>query len=441
MSLDSALQTPFPESEQDKDTQILAQDYLYSSFDGPLSDPSTWSGTTHQDTPPDAPAPTLLEILQSVRISPSEYVEKPPVCLEIIGETGVGTIGTLGNFGMYIGKAKSRKTFFLTIAVSAAIKNGTILGVVRGNFPENQRTVLYFDTEQGKYHAHKSVQRICRLSGVENPEHLQAYGLRKFKPSERLEMIEAAIYNTPNLGLVVIDGIRDLITSINDEEQATDITTRLLRWSEELHVHIICVLHQNKNDTNARGHVGTEATNKAETVLSIEKSEHDKTISVVQAVHCRDKDFDSIGFEIDESGLPRVAGDWKVRTQKKAHTIGVDEVEEWRLYQLFTDAFAGSETLTYGDLVTKFKIAVKRQFKKDMGVNKIKEFIVVGRDEGWIVQDKPKAPYKLGEFGAPDESEATETAPAPGVDDSDEIGGIRFSPPPISPDEISDVTV
>ena len=63
---------------------------------------------------------------------------------------------------------------------------------------------------------------------------LTVYGLRSLKPSERLEIIEHAIYNTDNLGVVVIDGIKDLVTSINDESEATMIASKLLKWTEEL---------------------------------------------------------------------------------------------------------------------------------------------------------------------------------------------------------------
>ena len=41
-------------------------------------------------------------------------------------------------------------------------------------------------------------------------------------------------------------------------------------------------LHQNKSDTNARGHIGTELNNKAETVLSVTVSEGNNDISIVE---------------------------------------------------------------------------------------------------------------------------------------------------------------
>jgi hypothetical protein len=102
----------------------------------------------------------------------------------------------------------------------------------------------------------------------EELEFLNVFCLRKYAPNERLEIIENAIEVTKNLGLVIIDGIRDLITNINDPDQATMITTKLMKWSEEKDCHILTVIHENKGNEQARGHIGTELINKAERILS-----------------------------------------------------------------------------------------------------------------------------------------------------------------------------
>ena len=256
----------------------------------------------------------LLKELESSYIDPKEEYSKPPVCVEIKG----AVFATLGNISMVIGKAKSRKTFCVTIALASVVKNNTVLNHITGHLPENNNIVLFFDTEQGKYHVHKAVKRVCSLSGIDYPENFRAYGLRKYTPTERLNLIEAKLYNTPNLGFVVIDGIKDLVTSINDEAEASMITSRLMKWSEELNIHIMVVLHQNKGDVNARGHIGTEIQNKAESVISVTKASDNKDISIVEAEYVREKDFDSFAFSIDDNGLPYILEEW---TQMKAETL------------------------------------------------------------------------------------------------------------------------
>mgnify|MGYP000414882309 CR=1 FL=1 len=69
------------------------------------------------------------------------------------------------------------------------------------------------------------MQRILRLAGLpidREPEYLRFSHLRAIAdPNERREIIRYAIYNTPNVGLVVIDGIRDLMLDINNSTEAT----------------------------------------------------------------------------------------------------------------------------------------------------------------------------------------------------------------------------
>lgn len=56
----------------------------------------------------------------------------------------------------------------------------------------------------------------------------------------------------------------------------------------------------------ARGHIGTELNNKAETVLLVEKDRSDSDISRVSAMHIRAMDFEPFAFRINDSALPEL---------------------------------------------------------------------------------------------------------------------------------------
>ncbi len=241
----------------------------------------------------------LSDVLNALEVRATDELKPPEIAWAQENRNNTAVLGTLGNFSLIIGKAKSRKSFFINIAVSAVLNKGTLLNQFTGRLPLDKRKVLYFDTEQGKYHVQLALKRICKQIAVDVPEDLKVYHLRSKNPSERLEIIEHAIYSTENLGFVVIDGIKDLVTSINDEAEATMIASKLLKWTEEKNIHIVTVLHQNKSDNNARGHIGTELLNKAETVLSVTKNEQDKDISIVEAQMCRNIEPEPFAFEID----------------------------------------------------------------------------------------------------------------------------------------------
>ena len=271
--------------------------------------------------------------LEKYRINPLSELPEPPVIISIKDSP----IMTEGNFSMLIGKAKSGKTFFLGALVSAFLNIRAQLGLIKGSPQNNRNVTLYIDTEQSTYHATRTIKRICNLIGDPKPYHLIAYGLRPMTPAERLKAIEEMIETTKNLGLLVIDGGRDLLTSgINDEAEATFITSKFLLWTFEYKIHLIVLLHQNKNDANARGHIGTELLNKAETTISINK---EKTgVFVVSCEYSRDIAFEDFAFII-ENGLP-VSSDLSEKGQVKGEEPEMISVEEYRkkLQQIFKDS-------------------------------------------------------------------------------------------------------
>ena len=228
-------------------------------------------------------------------------VPPPPVAIYI----GDSPACTFGNFSASIGKPKGKKTFNVSAMTAAAMTNSTILNY-RGNMPPNQNGILYFDTEQSTYHAFRVFKRIATLTRKSNQEineRIKYFALRKYSVEDRIGMIDHKIRNTPAVGLVIIDGIRDLMLDINSPREATLIVNYLMNWTEEFNLHLHTVIHQNKGDENARGHIGTEINNKSETVLRVEKDKNDDAISTVEAVYIRDISFPPFAFRINDEAL------------------------------------------------------------------------------------------------------------------------------------------
>lgn len=302
----------------------------------------------------------------------------------------------MGNILSIIGKAKSRKSFFIGMAVSASVAKNNVISVLTNELPNTQRNVLYFDTEQGKYHVQKALKRICTITGVSEPTNLNTYGLRALNPIERAELIEFAIYNTPNLGIVFIDGIKDLITSINDEEQATMIVSKLMKWSEEKNILIVTVLHQNKGDNNARGHIGTELNNKAETVLSVSKSSDNEMVSIVQAEMCRNLEPESFAFEIDQNGIPYISD--YVANDKPSKKLTKKELFDLYKSEIVTDIFATSTELGigYGQLLDHFKRAFLNKSNETIGDNNAKDYIKDLIELSYVLKSQSDNKYYIG---------------------------------------------
>jgi hypothetical protein len=244
----------------------------------------------------------------------TDEFKEPPVILEVIQDQKKSVVFTLGNISTIIGKAKSRKTFF-TSFIAGLFLNGTNQ-TFRAMLPPDKKQILFIDTEQAKFHGQKVLKRICKIAGMptnEHPENLTYLSLRPFAPDQRLKIVETAIEQTENLGLMIIDGSRDLLFSFNDERESIEVVTKLMQWSENFNIHICTVLHQNKNDFNARGHLGTELTNKSESILTVEKN--DETTSTIKS-NLRDRDFQDIAFAIDENDCPYLLENYQPKQPK-----------------------------------------------------------------------------------------------------------------------------
>ncbi|MBC7743734.1 MAG: AAA family ATPase [Flavobacterium sp.] len=339
-------------------------------------------------------------LLERLRIRPTDRFEEPHIMWSIVNENNqIEILGTAGNFSLVIGKAKAKKTFFLNIAISMVVINDFFLTKFKGSLLKQQNVVLYFDTEQSKGAVWKSLDRICRHIDIADPENLHCYGFRSIDTASRVQLIEAAIYDTPNVGFVIIDGIRDLVHDFMDPKEASMIAGKLLKWTEEKNIHIITVLHQNKGDNNARGHLGTELINKAETVLSVTKAESNKDVSIVAPEQCRNTDFVPFAFEINDVGLPVLVENFQDRGASNQSGVKVSEIEDFKLFQLLTEIFSRADNFKYSEFLNQLKITFEKQIGKSIGTNKAGELMTLFQNNKWLIKhENSKIGYLMGTF-------------------------------------------
>lgn len=327
------------------------------------------------DATPEDPQAEIKYRLTSSIIDTTKDVPDPPAAafieLDLLKKV---ILAVLGDFSLLIGKAKSKKTFFLTGWLAALISDNTILKI-KGHLPKNKNIVALFDCEQSLYYAHKTARRVLKLSKTDGTTFI-AISLRKYEPAERLEIIEYFIYNTPNIGFIAIDGIRDLIRDINSPEEATMIASKLLKWTEELNIHITCVLHMNKGDNNARGHVGTELINKAQTVLSIAKDDQNPEFSIVSNEFARDIEFEPFAFYINDLGLPELVPDYKPKAKQKPTQSAVNPslMTLDQHHEILHNVFNAENQLSYSSLWRGIK-AIYSDSGTRIGDNTAKDFV------------------------------------------------------------------
>ncbi len=316
----------------------------------------------------------------------------PPVPAIKIGGSWYGT---LGNFSMIIGKAKSRKTFLISMLLGYTLKSYNLTGLIAGELPEDRNRAIIFDTEQAGFHAQQALKRAVEISGVSGK--IKGYRLREQTPNERLEMIKQVISDTHNnTALYVIDGLRDLAQKgINDEETATIIATKLLQWTAKFNIHIIVLLHQNKNDTNARGHLGAEAVNKAEMVAEVAKYPDNKDISIVRCIESRNIEFDPFAFEIIDN-IPEIV-DMPIKEDNKKGLNPQNITNEMHI-EIIENIFKRKSEYNSTDLKEQiiFELNEKR---KTCGESKARRFLTYYESNDMIVNNSNNIQLKKWKIG------------------------------------------
>lgn len=326
----------------------------------------------------------IEQLVEEAKMNLAKEPKPPPVVLKVQNKI----FGTLGDFTLVIGKAKSKKTFLISLALASLVSNkSTNSEIFNGKLPKGKEKVVFVDTEQSRGQVFRVAQRVSKLAGITKIKKFEVYSLRKNNTKERTEIIEHIINTTTDLGVLVIDGVRDLVTSINDEQQATELTTKLLKWTDEKRIHVITVLHQNKSNQYARGHLGTELINKAELTVSVKVNNSNRDISSVSIIHSRYKHFDPFAFKINENGLPEMVSDWneKTKVKKSKKPIMPENIDQGTHFKILNEVKKQlGDRPGYTDVWKQIK-SVGEKFEIKIGNSKAKNsFLQFYVNEGYI---------------------------------------------------------
>ena len=278
------------------------------------------------------------------------------------------------------GKAKSGKTTFLSVLMTAAI-SGKCLVVERAITKEGDQTtpnpsysggeslrVLWIDTEQSQQSTQEIIrERIMPMmqengneKDVDLSSYLYVFNLRGMGYELRRRMVSVAV-QTVKPDLCIIDGIKDLMTNINDADQATMIMEQLMDLAKAVNCCIVCVLHQNKSesDRNMRGSIGTELTNKAFEVYQCEFLERRDMFKVTQTLSRKKRIKEAIGYRLNEKGLPEICElpPEQPRDDNGRWTKAECELDSEELKALFNKAMEGRTQRPFNEVMA---VALKK---------------------------------------------------------------------------------
>ena len=287
-------------------------------------------------------------------LDPRENYPEPYYMLEYNGVP----FSKIGGMGAMSGQKKNGKSFVFTELIAAIVGDGCerVQQYLPGlRVPErtieylgHKPRALYIDTEMEKLSSAKVMRRVHWLCDVDMnapfPEDRFAVLWLKNMPRnddkrpyiQRFELIKTAI-EMIQPDVVFIDGLRDLVSSINDEEAGTTILDYFGSIAEERNLSIWLALHQNPSrnneveDAKMRGWIGTELGNKvSDTLVSIKTKTANGVTFTVKQQDARDKDLDDWKFEITDDagnlGIPRITNSGTNIPSKSKEQVTCDDV-------------------------------------------------------------------------------------------------------------------
>ena len=259
-----------------------------------------------------------MELLkEELTINTNEVLEYPPTALsygEKIIQSKKGqltvpvSIGTYGNFSFIQAPPKKRKSFLVSLLASVYLSGqNNFGGTLKGH--REDRCLLHFDTEQGHWHCQRLFKRVLDMANIKDVGCYKTFALRTINYKTRIEFIEHTLKeNSGKNGLVIIDGVADLVSDVNNLEESNLCVQKIMEWSTLYDCHILTVIHSNFATDKATGHLGSFLEKKCETCIQIEQNSVHSNNSTVKCKRSRGYAFDSFSFSVNEFGLPYIVG-------------------------------------------------------------------------------------------------------------------------------------
>ena len=297
------------------------------------------------------------ELLRPYLLDPRDDYPEPYSMLEFNGVP----FSKVGGLAAISGQKKNGKSFVLTQLMAAILGNGNerVQTYLPGlTVPERTieyighlPNVLYIDTEMEKLNTAKVLRRVHWLCGWEMRMPNERFNVLRLtnmpKDSDkqayvqRFDMIKLAI-DLIQPDVMFVDGLRDLLASINDEESITKTLDYFSGVAEDRKMSIWMALHQNPNRKNdedglkMRGWAGTELGNKvSDTLVSIKTKTVSGVTFTVKQQDARDKDIDDWKFEVTDDagklGIPKIISNGSNLPSKSKEQEGdnIEDIKRW----------------------------------------------------------------------------------------------------------------
>lgn len=205
----------------------------------------------------------------------NEPEEKEP--LVSFNQTKVLSRGNISLLTAPAGKGKSNVCATIWSACTGFF--GDSLGF---SVPDSLK-VLFIDTEMCNRDSWVTRKRALFRAGIASgdpvPENLHWHNIRAIPTIDQKTDYFFQEIDSGKYDLIILDGIGDLVSNVNDSEECNNVVSRLCAIVHKRNIGVLVTLHTNPNDFSGkpRGHLGSELWRKVESNLIIESVKGSET--------------------------------------------------------------------------------------------------------------------------------------------------------------------
>jgi len=330
-----------------------------------------------------------LKHFAQYRITESSNIKLPVTIIALNGEA----ISTEGNITTFSGASKSGKTACTGFLIAGAIsEDGNIIDELEGMDVEpnsERKAVIHIDTEQARHKHQYNLKSILKRAGLTKcPDYFLSYNIRQSDINEYSKITtgicEAASAKFDGIHLIVIDGIADYISDVNDAIQSNAV----VKYFEELAIMystpIVVIVHTNPGTDKERGHLGSQCQRKSESVITI-KTENDTSYIEPKLLRNAGKaDIPLLQFKYDKGRGYHISCGIRINEQENKDR---ERIEGLKI--IAATAFAPPAAFMYGEAIEaimKHSQKKERTAKEIFKEIKAHQLIVQGADEHWRIK-------------------------------------------------------
>ena len=280
-----------------------------------LSNQSAWV----RPSTPDDVTPERMAELFAMAFAPT-WSNKPPEVPDLITLDGQG-IARSGAMSLIMAGTKQGKSSVCG-AIYAKAVNPELDEIDSLGFdvflPEGKPRVVYFDTEQSDDETwtswEKAIMRAGFKHGEELPEHVVENHICLtgiFSHVDKQAMVLHILENSVDVGLVIIDGLGDLVADVNAQAECSALMDRIRAVASSQRIGIVATIHTNPapdgTATKPRGHLGSDLLRRVRSYIRVSKD--------------KERQIHTITIEGSRSGMDNIKTYFRWDDDKHRHVL------------------------------------------------------------------------------------------------------------------------